>query len=75
MKFLFLFPSAFFGKNLFSAAEHCEEHAQKGYEATKERVSTARAGQELLDKGARVLLLGFGGFFGFVGFGGFGGPW
>ena len=28
-----------------------QEHAQKGYEATKERVSTARAGQELLDKG------------------------
>eukprot|EP00438_Fugacium_kawagutii_P012422 Skav228467 [mRNA] locus=scaffold1233:57131:64986:+ [translate_table: standard] len=27
------------------------EHAQKGYEATKERVSTYRAGQELLDKG------------------------
>lgn len=28
-----------------------QEHAQKGYEATKERVSTYRAGQELLDKG------------------------
>ena len=29
-----------------------EEQAQKGYDATKERVNTARAGQELLDKGA-----------------------
>lgn len=28
-----------------------QEKAQAGYEATRERVSTARAGQELLDKG------------------------
>lgn len=28
-----------------------QEHAQKGYEATKERVSTYQKGQELLDKG------------------------
>mmetsp|Transcript_59861 Transcript_59861/g.73337 ORF Transcript_59861/g.73337 Transcript_59861/m.73337 type:complete len:209 (-) Transcript_59861:274-900(-) len=31
-----------------------QEHAQKGYEATKERVSTARAGQELLEKGGQA---------------------
>ena len=30
---------------------HAQEHAQKGYEATKERVSTYQKGQELLDKG------------------------
>ena len=31
-----------------------QEQAQKGYEATKERVSTYRAGQELLDKGGEA---------------------
>lgn len=31
-----------------------QEQAQKGYDATKERVNTARAGQELLDKGGEA---------------------